>query len=154
MTTDAMPDLPAELPDWIREHIKLYFEDPVKAHMWDSTVAGGPGPLPCLLLEMTGAKSGQKRLLPLIYQNIDGKYVIVASKGGAPDHPSWYINLQKTPGCHIRVGAEQYDCVARTAESPEREQLWEKMAAVYPPYNDYQKSAGDRRIPVVVLDPK
>ncbi len=150
----STPDIPAGLPDWIKDHIKLYLEDPEKAHMWDSSVAGGPGPLPTLLLEMTGAKSGQKRMLPLIYQQVGDRFVIIASKGGAPDHPAWYNNLVKTQSCHIRVGKDQYDCVARTASSPEREELWEKMAVVYPPYNDYQKAAGDRVIPVVVLDPK
>ena len=151
MTT---PDIPSNLPGWIQEHIKLYLEDPDKGHMWDSSVAGGPGPLPTLLLTMTGAKSGQKRMLPLIYQKVGDRYVIIASKGGAPDHPAWYINLVKTPDCHIQVGKDQFDCVARTADSPEREELWEKMAAIYPPYNDYQDAAGSRVIPVVVLDPK
>ncbi len=151
MTT---PDIPSNLPSWIQEHIKLYLEDPDKGHMWDSSVAGGPGPLPTLLLTMTGAKSGQKRILPLIYQKIGDRFVIIASKGGAPDHPAWYVNLAKTPDCHIQVGRDKYDCIARTADSPEREELWEKMAAVYPPYNDYQETAGSRLIPVVVLDPK
>ena len=151
MTT---PDIPSSLPSWIQEHIELYLEDPEKGHMWDSSVAGGPGPLPTLLLTMTGAKSGQKRILPLIYQKIGDRFVIIASKGGAPDHPAWYVNLAKTPGCHIQVGKDKYDCVARTADSPEREELWEKMAAIYPPYNDYQETAGSRLIPVVVLDPK
>lgn len=150
----STPDIPSSLPSWIQEHIKLYLADPEKGHMWDSSVAGGPGPLPTILLTMTGAKSGQKRILPLIYQNIDGKFVIIASKGGAPDHPAWYINLAKTPECHIQVASDHYDCVARTAASPEREELWDKMAKIYPPYNDYKEAAGNREIPVVVLDPK
>ncbi len=154
MTTEPIPDLPAELPDFIREHIELYFKDPEKARMLYSSSGSAEVDLPSLLLEMNGAKSGKRRLSPLFYQLIDGKYVVIASKGGAPEHPSWYLNLKNSPECHIRVGKDQFDCVARVADSPEREELWEKMVAAYPPYNDYQKSAGDRKIPVVVLDPK
>ncbi len=150
MTT---PQIPTNVPKWIQEHVKLYLADPEKGHMWDSTPLGGPGVLPALLLTMTGAKTGEKRILPLIYQKVGDRFVIIGSKGGAPDHPLWYKNLVKTPACHIQVAADHYDCVARTAEGAEREELWAKMAEIYPPYNDYQESAGDRQIPVVVLDP-
>ena len=139
--------------NWVKEHIELYLEDPEKGHNWDSTPAGGPGILPALLLVTTGRKSGKPRTLPLIYQQIDGSYVIVASKGGFPKHPVWYLNLVETPRCRIHVGKDQRDAVARTANGQERQTLWEAMAKLYPPYNDYQKRADPREIPVVVLDP-
>lgn len=140
------------LPDWIQDHIKLYLEDPEKAHMWDSSALGGPGVLPTLLLTTTGNKSGEPRMLPLIYGKIESGYVIIASKGGFPSHPSWYLNLEKTPTAHIRVGPEEYNVKARTAEGEEREVLWKMMAGIYAPYNDYQAAATSREIPVVVLD--
>ena len=138
---------------WIADHIKLYLEDPEKAHDWDSTVAGGPGLLPTLLLVMKGRKTGETLKLPLIYKKIDGSYVIIASKGGAPKHPLWYLNLQSTPEAHIHVGKEELDVVARTAGGEERERLWDALAELYPPYDDYKTRAAPREIPVVVLDP-
>ena len=149
-----MSDIPENMPSWIAEHVELYLSDPEKAHMWDSSVAGGKGMLPCLLLVTKGAKTGKERMLPLIYKKVGDDYVIIASKGGAPSHPAWYLNLQATSECEIRVGAEIYNAKARDAEGDERQQLWGELATVYPPYNDYQSRAGDRVIPVVVLTPQ
>ena len=145
-------ELPANLPRWIADHIRLYLSDPERAHLWDSTAAGGTGPLPTLLLTSTGRRSGEPRMLPLIYGEADGNYVIIASKGGAPAHPAWYLNLVANPDCEIRVGPKHFRARARTAEGAEREKLWEQMAGIYPPYRDYQQRTGDRVIPVVVLE--
>jgi deazaflavin-dependent oxidoreductase (nitroreductase family) len=142
----------SEIP-WIAEHIELYRTDPEKAHMWDSTLLGGPGPLPTLLLTTTGRKSGEPRALPLIYGEAGDSYVIVASKGGLPTHPIWYLNLEANPDCELMVGPKPLSARARVAEGEERERLWEQMAKLYPPYNEYQERAGERTIPVVVLDP-
>ena len=142
----------SEIP-WIAEHIELYKTDPAKAHDWDSTPLGGPGVLPTLLLTTVGRKSGEPRALPLIYGEADGAYVIIASKGGMPTHPVWFLNLEANPECDLMVGPKAVKARARIAEGDEREKLWKQMAAIYPPYDDYQKSAGDRVIPVVVLDP-
>ena len=149
-----MSDLPSGLPQWIADHIKLYREDPDKAHMWDSSLGGGEGLLPTLLLTSVGRKSGEPRPLPLIYKKVGDNYVIIASKGGAPAHPAWYLNLVAEPNCQVQAGRAETDATARTASGSEREDLWAQLAEVYPPYNDYQKSAGDREIPVVVLEPK
>ena len=149
-----MSDLPAGLPQWIADHIKLYREDPDKAHMWDSSLGGGEGLLPTLLLTSKGRKSGEPRPLPLIYKKVGDNYVIIASKGGAPTHPAWYLNLEAEPNCHVQAGREHTDATARTATGAERSDLWAQLAEVYPPYNDYQQYAGDREIPVVVLEPK
>jgi deazaflavin-dependent oxidoreductase (nitroreductase family) len=142
----------AEIP-WIAEHIELYKTDPEKAHMWDSTVLGGPGLLPTLLLTTTGRKSGKKRSVPLIYKEIDGAYVIIASKGGMPNHPVWFLNLEAEPACDLMVGAKSVKARARVAEGEERQRLWSELEAIYPPYKQYQENAGERVIPVVVLDP-
>ena len=143
---------PAELPSWIADHVKLYLEDPDQAHMWDSAPVGGPGVLPTLLLTTTGRKSGEPRMLPLLYQEVDAGFVIIASKGGAPSHPAWFLNLLDNPNCEIRFGRDQHKVTARIAEGEERTELWQVMTDLYAPYNDYQ-SATDREIPVVVLEP-
>ena len=141
----------SEIP-WIAEHIELYRSDPEKAHMWDSAPLGGPGLLPTLLLTTKGRKSGEPRALPLIYGPVGDGYVVIASKGGLPKHPIWYLNLEAHPECDLQVGAERVAARARVAEGEERERLWKQMAAIYPPYNDYQARAGERTIPVVALD--
>jgi deazaflavin-dependent oxidoreductase (nitroreductase family) len=146
-------EIPDYLPGWIKDHIELYLKDPERAHLWDASLGGGSGQLPTLLLITTGRKSGKKRPLPLIYKHVGDAYVIIASKGGAPAHPSWYLNLVAHPECEIRVGAASMEVAARTAEGDERERLWGELAEIYPPYEEYQKSAGDREIPVVVLEP-
>ena len=138
--------------DWIAQHVRLYLEDPEKAHFWDFTPVGGPGKLPTLLLTTIGRKSGEPRHLPLLYEKTNAGYIIVASKGGSPSHPAWYLNLLATPECEIRVGAEHHHVIARIAEGNERLELWNLMAKLYPPYNDYQAGT-DRERPVIVLEP-
>ncbi len=143
----------SEVP-WIAEHIALYRSDPEKAHMWDSSPLGGPGPVPTLLLTTKGRKSGEPRSLPLIYAEAGDAYVVIGSKGGTPSHPLWYLNLEADPECEMMVGAKHVRARARVAEGEERERLWKQMAAIYPPYDKYQENAGERTIPVVVLDPR
>ena len=142
----------AEIP-WISQHIALYKTDPEKAHLWDSTPLGGPGLLPTLLLTTTGRKSGEKKPLPLIYKAVDGAYVVIASKGGMPNHPVWFLNLEANPDCDLMVGAKPVKARARVAKGAERQRLWDELAAIYPPYTKYQENAVARVIPVVVLDP-
>lgn len=145
-----MPDF-SQIP-WIAEHIALYKSDPEKAHMWDSAAAGGTGPLPTILLTTTGRKTGEPRALPLIYGNLGDSYVIIASKGGMPDHPLWFRNLEAKPECELMVGAKAVSARARIAAGEEREEIWKMMAKIYPPYLEYQEKTA-REIPVVVLDP-
>jgi len=146
-----MPNF-SEIP-WIKQHIELYRTDPEKARLWDSTPLGGPGVLPTLLLTTTGRKSGKPVPLPLIYGEAGDSYVVIASKGGMPNHPLWFLNLEAKPRCELMVGAKKVSAKARVAEGAERERLWKQMAAIYPPYDQYQKNATTRTIPVVVLDP-
>jgi len=141
-----------EIP-WIQEHTELYRTDPEKARMWDSTPQGGPGPLPTLLITTIGRKTGKPRAMPLLYGEMGESFIIVASKGGTPNHPVWYLNLEANPECDLMVGAKPVRARARVAEGEERERLWKQMAEMYPPYTSYQEKAGERVIPVVVLDP-
>jgi deazaflavin-dependent oxidoreductase (nitroreductase family) len=140
--------------DFIRKHIALYRSDPEKAHMWDSRPGGGPGVLPTLLLTTTGRKTREPRDVPLIYGESDGSYVVIASRGGTPTHPIWFLNLEADPECELQVGPKHVRARARVAEGAERERLWRQMAAIYPPYDEYQERAGARTIPVVVLEPR
>ena len=142
----------ANLPKWIGEHLRRYVEsNGTDGHMWDSTPIGGPGLLPTLLLTTTGRRSGQPIIMPLIYGEAGGKYVIVASKGGAPAHPGWYLNLVAHPTVEVQVGADRFRATARTTTGEERARLWQTMAAIFPPYNAYQATT-QREIPVVVLE--
>jgi deazaflavin-dependent oxidoreductase (nitroreductase family) len=145
--------IPDYLPDWIRNHVRRYLEsDGADGHMWDSSVAGGSGPVPTLLLTTRGRKSGEPRLLPLIYGKADGGYVIIASKGGAPSHPAWYLNLAAHPEVDVQVAADRFKATARVATGDERSALWSQMVELYPPYTAYQERT-EREIPVVVLEP-
>lgn len=146
-----MPDF-SQIP-WIAEHIRLYETDPEKAHLWDSTPLGGPGVLPTLLLTTVGRKSGEPRALPLIYGESDGSHVVIASKGGMPEHPLWFRNIEARPECTVQVASKRFEARARVAEGEERERLWSMMASIYPPYEEYRERAAPRVIPVVVLDP-
>jgi len=150
MTDIKIPD---SLPGWIEKHASLYLQDGEAGHYWDASLGGGEGMLTTLLLTTEGRKSGNQLILPLIYQPTDsGGYCVIASKGGAPTHPAWYLNLRANPKVHLQVINEKFDAVARVAEGKEREQLWQMMVEYCPLYTDYQ-AATEREIPVVVLDP-
>jgi proline iminopeptidase len=140
---------------WITDHVKLYKTDPEKAHQWDSALGGYHGIIPVLLLITKGRKTGKEVNAPLIYRKQPGgKFSIIASKGGAPDHPDWYLNLLKDPIAEIQVGKDHYRVKAHTVpEGAERDRMWEDHVSVYPLYNDYQKRAGTRKIQIVLLEP-
>jgi deazaflavin-dependent oxidoreductase (nitroreductase family) len=104
-----------------------------------------------LLLTTTGRKSGEPRTLPLIFGEDDGRYVLVASKGGAPEHPAWYQNLTADPEVELQVKADVFKARAHDAEGEERERLWEMMLGEWPDYAAYQERT-DRQIPVVILE--
>jgi deazaflavin-dependent oxidoreductase (nitroreductase family) len=108
---------------------------------------------PLLLLHHRGAKTGTEYVNPLMYQDLgDGSVAIFASKGGAPKNPDWYHNLVANPNAQIELGTETRDVVARIASDEEREPIWTAQKQAYPNFAEYEKRAGDRTIPVVVLD--
>ena len=146
-------DLPSGLPDWIKQHIELYLKDGAAAHLWDASFGKGAEPLTTLLLTTQGRRSGKSVHVPLIYRPTDsGGYCVIASKGGAPEHPAWFLNLQAQSQVSIKVAADTMRAVGRVAEGKEREQLWAMMADYFPNYIEYQ-AATERKIPVVVLEP-
>ncbi len=114
-------------------------------------VGGRMGKAPILLLTVAGRKTGKRRTTPLLYGRDGDNFVVIASKGGAPQHPAWYLNL-KGQEAEILVGRKRQRVRAREAEGEERERLWALMVSLYRAYDSYQKKT-ERRIPVVVLAP-
>jgi deazaflavin-dependent oxidoreductase (nitroreductase family) len=104
------------------------------------------------LLTTTGAKSGRLRTAPLLYIREGANYVIVASNGGSPKHPAWWINLQKNPAATIQTGREVTKVRARKANADEKARLWPRLTKFYEGYAVYQ-SVTKREIPVVILEP-
>ena len=139
-----MTTISANLPDWIADHMRRYLEsDGEDGHIWNG--------VPTLLLTTKGSKTGEDRTLPLIYGEHDGRYVIVASRGGAPKHPSWYANLTAEPSVKVQVKADTFAATARTATAEEKPELWKLMTEIFPQYDEYQEKT-DRDIPVVILE--
>ena len=143
-----------KLAEWMRDHVRRYLAtDGADGHLWKSPNPTVPGPVPTLLLTTTGRRSGKDFITPLIYGEAGAGCVVIASKGGYPEHPAWYLNLQAQPEVQVQVLGRRFKARARTVTGAERTTLWRSMAAVFPPYDEYQKKAGAREIPVVVLDP-
>lgn len=146
--------LAPNLPDWMQDHARRYLASGgTEGHLYTITPPGYPEmTVPSLLLTTTGRKSGERFVFPLFYGQVGDSYLIVASKGGAPEHPGWYRNLLSHPEVEIQVGTAKKRARARTATGEERARLWEQALRFWPPYADYQRKT-EREIPVVVLDP-
>lgn len=140
-----MSDTPIDRSLFGAEHVRRYREtDGEVGSIWNGA--------PALLLTTTGRRSGRLTTTPLIYGRAGDAYVIVASQGGAPEHPGWYRNLVKTPEVELQVRADHVLGRARTAAGEERERLWRAMAEIWPHYDAYAART-DREIPVVVVEP-
>jgi deazaflavin-dependent oxidoreductase (nitroreductase family) len=125
------------------EHVRVYRETAGEhGYDWRGTTI--------LLLTTTGRRSGEERTTPLIHRTDDGRWVVVASKGGTPENPAWYENLVANPEVTIQVKGEEIPVTAASAEGEERDRLWSLMAEVWPGYDDYQAKT-ERQIPIVVL---
>ena len=125
--------------------------DEFRAH--EGRVGGSFEGTPLLLLHHTGARSGEKRINPLAYQRDDGRYVVFASKGGAPRNPAWYHNLKAHPNATIEVGTDTIEVLASEASGEERERLFNTQAERIPQFAEYERRT-ERTIPVVVLTPR
>ncbi len=125
------------------EHVRVYRETGgERGYHWHGTTI--------LLLNTLGRKSGEPRTTPLIHRTDDGRWIVVASKGGWPANPSWFENLIANPDISIQVESEEIPVHASIAQGEERERLWSLMTEAWPAYDDYQTKT-DRQIPVVVL---
>ena len=113
---------------------------------------GGPfDGAPVLILHTRGAKTGQDRVHPVVYQPVGDALAIFASKGGAPTNPAWYHNLKANPDVKVEVGTDTIDVRARVLEGDEREPIWEKQKQLVPAFADYEQKTS-RQIPVVLLE--
>jgi len=130
--------------DWARKQAELYESS---GGTKGTTLRG----MPVVILWTLGAKSGKIRKTPLMRVEHDGAYAVVASLGGAPQHPVWYHNIVANPHVELQDGPERHDYTAREVTGEEKALWWERAVAAYPDYADYQKST-DREIPVFVLE--
>lgn len=125
------------------EHVKVYEEtDGQTGYLWNGA--------PIAVLTTTGEKSGKTRKHALIFGTDGDDVLLVASNGGAAEHPQWYDNLTETPAVQVQVLDDRYPGMARTATSEERNRLWPTMTELWPSYDDYQ-AATDREIPIVII---
>lgn len=131
--------------DWVADQVALY-------ESTDGREGREMQGAPCVILWTRGRHSGTVRKSALIRVVADGRYAVVASMGGAPQHPSWYLNLTADPRVTLQDGTEVNDYIARTATSEEKAAWWPTVVAAWPDYDTYQAST-DRDIPVVILDP-
>jgi deazaflavin-dependent oxidoreductase (nitroreductase family) len=129
---------------WVAQHIRSYTEsDGETGHIWRN--------VPTLLLTTRGRRTGKRRRTALIYGRDGDSYVVVASLGGSPRHPLWYLNLVADPRVELQVGAEKFAGTARTASEKEKPRLWQQMSEIWPDYPRYQQKT-KRQIPVVIID--
>jgi deazaflavin-dependent oxidoreductase (nitroreductase family) len=117
----------------------------------EGTVGGMFAGAPMALLTTTGAKTGQPRTSPLVYTRDGDRYVVIASKGGAPTNPDWFHNLRANPDVTLEIGTETFAARASVPEGEERQRLFAQMAALMPGFAEYQRNT-TRQIPVVVLE--
>ena len=127
------------------EHVKVYLDtDGEVGHEWRNGTS-------TLILTTKGRKSGEERRNALIYGMAGDNPMIVASKGGNPQHPAWYLNLRENPAVRVQIRGERFDATARDATPEERPELWDQMAQEWPDYDNYQQRT-DREIPIVILE--
>jgi F420H(2)-dependent quinone reductase len=132
---------------WVRDQVELY-----ESSGGTQGLTLADTGLPVVIVTSVGATSGKVRKNPVMRVEHDGKYAVVASKGGAPEHPTWYFNIKAHPLVELQDGPVKRDMTAREVEGDEREEWWRRAVEAYPPYADYQKRT-DRQIPVFVLEP-
>ncbi|MEZ5213260.1 MULTISPECIES: nitroreductase family deazaflavin-dependent oxidoreductase [unclassified Gordonia (in: high G+C Gram-positive bacteria)] len=130
--------------DWVREQTEKIIET-------GTTDSVGINGMKVVLFTTTGAKSGKKRYVPLMRVEENGKYAMVASKGGAPQHPAWYHNVKANPAVTVQDGDVVTEGTARELSGDEREHWWSLAVAAYPPYAEYQTKT-DRQIPVFLIE--
>ena len=127
------------------EHVRVYEEtDGEAGHDWKNGA-------PVLILTTTGRRTGEERKNALIYGMAGDDPMVVASKGGNPQHPGWYVNLRENPEVLVQIRGDRFAARARDATPDERPELWRQMAEIWPDYDNYQQRT-ERQIPIVVLE--
>jgi proline iminopeptidase len=155
LVVGVVEKIASSIPDSLN---KQFWRGLTQSHIAIYRASGGRigssiGGLPFLVLHHKGRKSGQWRAAPLVYAVVDGDPVIIASKGGAPKNPIWFLNLEASPECEIEIGRERRQVRARVLDGEERSRAWAAAAKVWPGYEGYKKRA-PRQIPVILLEPR
>jgi deazaflavin-dependent oxidoreductase (nitroreductase family) len=139
--------------EWTKEHLGQYLSSGgAQGHILDLRSVGGHAVTTHCLIKVLGRKSGEGYVKPLIYGNVGGEIVIVASKGGADTHPQWYLNILQSETIGVQVATQAFEATWREPKGEERHRVWAHMSHLYPPYLAYQAST-ERHIPVVMLEP-
>jgi deazaflavin-dependent oxidoreductase (nitroreductase family) len=137
-------------PEALGRVVELYLRDPEAACYLDARPLGGLARTPLLLLVTRGHRSGRLFTRPLVYVQDGGRYIVVGSRGGGEQPPSWIINVQADPQVEVQVVRERFQALAVFVHGAERERLWEELVRMYPPYRSFQERSA-REIPVVAL---
>lgn len=154
MSFEGTEQLLKRTQNFVDDHRALYLRSGgAEGHIVDLSHAGARGLLPTLLLKTKGRRSGRASIVPLIYGVFGDEWVVVGSKGGATEHPAWFLNLESQRDVAFQVGAQAFAASWRLAEGEERGKVWSYMQHLYPPYADYSVAAGGRTIPLVMLRP-
>jgi deazaflavin-dependent oxidoreductase (nitroreductase family) len=152
MSNDSAAAIRQERLDWMARHREIYLRSGgTEGHVMDISEIGGHKFTTHCLIRLTGRKSGRTIIKPLIYGDIGGEVVIVASKGGSDHHPDWYLNLRASQHVDVQIATQAFEATWREPEDEERHRVWDFMVSVYPPYLSYQRST-TRHIPVVMLE--
>lgn len=137
--------------DWMTEHLTTYLESGgARGHILDLSSVGGRELTTHCLIRYAGRNSGRSYVTPLIYGIVGGEIVVVASKGGADEHPQWYLNIVASETIGVQIATQAFEATWREPEGTERHEVWEYMCHLYPPYIAYQRST-TRHIPLVML---
>ncbi|OBK13985.1 nitroreductase/quinone reductase family protein [Mycobacterium asiaticum] len=141
----------AQRANWMQHHLATYLNSGgTQGHIVDLSDLGGRELTTHCLIRCTGRKSGKTYIKPLIYGNVGGEVVIVASKGGADTNPEWYLNIVAGKTIGVQIATQAFEATWREPEATERHDVWEYMCHLYPPYVAYQRSTS-RHIPLVML---
>jgi deazaflavin-dependent oxidoreductase (nitroreductase family) len=139
--------------DWVGEHLEVYLASGgTRGHIMDVSAIGGRALTSHCLIKCVGRKSAKVYVKPLIYGNVGGEIVIVASKGGADTHPEWYLNVLESATIGVQIATQAFEATWREPHDRERHEVWAYMSHLYPPYLAYQQSTS-RQIPLVMLTP-
>ena len=151
MSDESSAAIREERKDWVTEHRDMYLSSGgAQGHIMDITPVGGRNFATHCMVKYTGRKSGKVFITPLCYADIAGEVVICASKGGADQHPAWYLNIREQDFVEFQIATQAFRGTWREPEGAERKKVWDFMVDCHPFYADYQKGT-DRVIPLVMM---
>lgn len=153
MSDESAAEIRGTRKDFMTEHREMYLRSGgAQGHIMDISAVGGHAFTTHCMIRYVGRKSGKVFITPLIYGDIGGEVVIVASKGGADEHPAWYLNIRDSEHVDVQVATQAFRATLREPGGAERERVWAFMVEVFPSYAAYQAST-ERKIPLVMMKP-